>query len=71
MTWDKAKPTCVPNEDSGQPTQPHSLIRVYTVCMKDHWSLLTHRELGEDQSDCVDVQDDLNLLWAHNPQIIL
>ena len=30
---------CAPSEDSDQPGHPHSLIRVFTVCMKKAWVL--------------------------------
>ena len=30
------KMTCAPSEDTDQPGQPHSLIRVFAVCMKKH-----------------------------------
>ena len=33
------KMTSVLNEDSDQPVQPPSVIRVFAVCMKKHWVL--------------------------------
>ena len=34
-----SKMTCVPSEDSDQPGHPQSLIRVFAVHVKKHWTL--------------------------------
>ena len=38
-TYEKYLLTCTPNEDSNQPVQTCSLIRVFVVRMKTHWIL--------------------------------
>ena len=58
--------TCAPNEDSNQPAQPRSMIRVVVVRMKNI-CLLDSPKFAQWSfwSDCVNVQFDLNLRWAH------
>ena len=41
-----------------------SLIRVFTVCMKKHWSWATHLMHSEDRSDWVDAHADQSLRWG-------
>ena len=69
MSRDMTKPTkgLWPSEDSDQPGNPPSLIRVFAVRMKKAWVLSyplnAQRRLG---SDWADAQADLSLRWAHS-----
>ena len=58
---------CAPSEDSDQPGHPPSLIRVFTVRMKEAWvlsyPLSAQRRLW---SDWADAQADLSLCLAHS-----
>ena len=49
-TWQNHWSECVPSEDSDQPGQPPSLIRVFTVHMKKPWALATHWVHSEDSN---------------------
>ena len=61
------KMACAPSEDSDQPGQPPSLIRIFAVCMKKAWVLSypmsAQRRLW---SDWADAQADLSLRWVHS-----
>ena len=60
------KITCSPSEDSNQPGHPPSLIRVFSVRMKKHWSLCYLLSIQQKPwSDCADAQTNLSLRWAH------
>ena len=66
-TWQNQQNECAPSEDSGQPGNPPSLIRVFAVCMKKAWvlsyTLSVRRRL---RSAWADAQADLSLRWAHS-----
>ena len=55
-----------PSEDSNQPAHPHSLLRVFVVCMKK-LCILGYPKCAQwrFRSDCTNAQSDLNLRWAH------
>ena len=58
--------TFAPSEDSDQPENLHSLIRVFVICMKKHCVLsYPLRALRRFWSDWADGQADLSLRWAH------
>ena len=61
------KMACAPSEDSDQLGHSPSLIRVFTVRMKQAWvlsyPLSAQRRLW---SDWADAQADLSLCWAHS-----
>ena len=65
-TWQNQQNDCAPSEDSDQPGQLPSLIRVFAVRMKKGWilsyPLIAQRRL---RSDWADAQADLSLRWAH------
>ena len=65
-TWQNQQNGCAPSEDSDQPGNPPSLIRVFAVCMKKAWVLIyplsAQRRVW---SDWADAQADLSLCWAH------
>ena len=67
-TWQNQQSDCVPNEDSDQPGNPPSLIRVFAVRMKKasalRYPFSAQRRLW---SDWADAQADLSLRWAHMP----
>ena len=67
-SWQNQQNDCAPSEDSDQPGQPPSLIRVFAVRMKKAWvlsyPLSAQRRLW---SDWADTQADLSLRWAHMP----
>ena len=42
--------TCATSEDSDQPGHPASLIRVFVVRMKEHWSSATHKARSKDSN---------------------
>ena len=59
---------CAPSEDSDQPGQPLSLIRVFAVRLKK--ARILSCPLSAQQrpwSDWADAQADLSLRWAHMP----
>ena len=62
------KMACAPNDDSDQPGNPPSLIRVFAVCSMGSLGpklfSCWYRRLW---SDWADAQADLSLLWAHIP----
>ena len=58
----KHKMTCVHNDNSDQPMQPRSVIRVFVSTWRCFRSLAIHRRLW---SDCTDRQAGLSLPWAH------
>ena len=60
------KMACVPKEDSDQPGHLPSLIRVFTVCMKEAW-VLSYPLSAQWRlwSDWADAQADLSLHWVH------
>ena len=65
VIWQNQQNECVPSEDSDQPGHPPSLIRVFTVCMKNAWVL--SYPLSAQQRlwpDWADAQADLSLPWA-------
>ena len=61
------KMTRAPSEDSDQPGHPPiHLIRVFTVCIKNHWALSYPLSVQQRLwSDWVDAQADLSLHWVH------
>ena len=65
-TWQNQQNECSPREDSDQPGQPPSLIRVLAVRMKKPWvlgyPLSAQRRLW---SNLADAQADLSLHWPH------
>ena len=67
-TWQNQQIDCAPSEDSDQPENPPSLIRVFVVRMKKAWvfsyPLNAKRRLW---SDWADAQANLSLRWAHIP----
>ena len=58
--------TCVPKEDSKQPTLSGSLISVFVVRMKK-LCILGYPKCAQWRfwSDCANAQSDLNLHWVH------
>ena len=56
-----------PNEYSDQSGHPLSLIRVFTVRMKNAGSSATYWAHCEDWSDWMDAPADLSLRWAQRP----
>ena len=44
--WQNKQMTCPHSKD--QPGHPHSLISVFAVLVKNHWSLATHKAHSED-----------------------
>ena len=71
-SWQTQKSDCAPSKDSDQPGHPPSLIRVFAVRMKKHWTLSyplsAQRRLW---SDSADAQADLSLRWAHSHLLVL
>ena len=65
--WQNLQNDCASSEDSDQPGNSPSLIRVFAVRMKNGlilcYPLNAQRRLW---SDWVDVQTDLSLRWAHS-----
>ena len=65
-SWQNQLSDCAPSEDSDQPRNPPSLIRVFAVRMKNAWvlsfPLSAQRRLW---SDWADAQADLSLRWTH------
>ena len=59
-------PKCAPNRNSNQPDHPCSLIRVFVVCTKK-LCILGYPKCAQWKfwSDCVKMQANLNLCWAH------
>ena len=59
------KITCAPSEDSEQPGNPPSLIRVFVVGL-ENW-VLSYPLSAKQRlwSDWADAQTDLSLRWAH------
>ena len=65
-TWQNQQSECAPSEDSDQPGQPPSLIRVFDARMKKAWVLsYTLNAQQRLWSDLADTQADLRLRWAH------
>ena len=56
------KVACAPSEDSDQPENPPSLIRVFPVRMKKPWVLSYPLSANEDSD-----QFGRSLRWAHMP----
>ena len=57
--------SCAPSEDTDQPGQSPSLIRVFAVCLKKPWVL--NFPLGAQRrlwSDWMDAQADVSVCWA-------
>ena len=65
-SWQNQQCGCVPSEDSDQPGQSPSLIRVFAVHMKKAW-VLSYPLSAQQRfwSDWADAQADLSLRWAH------
>ena len=67
-SWQNQQNGCAPSEDSDQPGNLPSLIRIVAVHMKKAWvlsyPLSAQRRLW---SDWADAQADLSLRWAHIP----
>ena len=66
-SWQNQQNDCVPSEDSDQPENPPSLIRVFAIHMKKVW-VLSYLPLSAQRrlrSDWADAQADLSLRWAH------
>ena len=61
---------CVPNEDSNQPAQPHSLTRVFVVRMKK-LCIIGYLKCTQwrFRLDCANAQTDLYLRWHTCPKI--
>ena len=58
--------TCVLSKDTDQLRHLPSLIRVFAVCMKEHWVLGCPSSAQQILwSDWVDAQADLSLRWVH------
>ena len=57
---------CAPNEDSGQPAYPRSLIRAFVVRMKK-LCITGYPKCAQGRfwSDCANAQAGPNLCWAH------
>ena len=55
--------TCPPSEDSDQPAQMRSLIRIFTGCILD--AMFIHAENEDSGLKCADAQVDLSLHWAY------
>ena len=69
LPHDKTKKmACAPSEDSDQPGNLPSLIRVFAVSMKKAWDLsYPLSALRSLCSDWADAEADLSLRWAHMP----
>ena len=65
-TWQNQQNECAPSEDSDQPGDPPSLIRVFAGRMKKAW-VLTYPLSAQRRlwSDWADAQAHLSLHWAH------
>ena len=66
-TWQNRQNGCAPSEDSDQPGQPPSLIRVFAARKKKHW-VLSYALSAQWRlwSDWADAQADLSLRWEHS-----
>ena len=66
------KMACASSEDSDQPGEPHSLIRVFAVRMKKAW-VLSYPLSAQQRvwSDRADTQADLSLHWSHRGYLLV
>ena len=65
-SWQNQQNDCAPSEDSDQPENPPSLIRVFSVHMKKPGVLnYPKSEQRRLWSDWADAQADLSLRWVH------